>query len=165
MMSRLLIIILLIFSINGIGRTVELPKDSIREDSLLKFCKKHLGTNYQYASCDPSGGFDCSGFVYYVFSHFNVKVPRSSSEFSSFGKTIPTESARPGDVIVFTGTDVKKRSPGHVGIVISNPGEELQFIHSSSNKKHSGVKISSFKESPYYKGRFLKIVRVVTVYK
>jgi len=141
------------------------PKDSIQLDSLLLFCKKQLGTNYKYASCTPNSGFDCSGFVYYIFNHFNINVPRSSSDFNTAGKTIHPDSCIAGDVIVFTGTDAKKRNPGHVGIVISNLGDELQFIHSSSNKKHSGVKISSYKESPYYEKRFLKIVRVTKIYK
>lgn len=141
------------------------PKDSIQLDSLLLFCKKQVGTNYKYASCTPNSGFDCSGFVYYVFNHFKVNVPRSSSEFNTVGKTIHPDSCIAGDVIVFTGTNAKNRNPGHVGIVISNLGEELQFIHSSSNKKHSGVKISSYKESPYYENRFLKIVRFTKIYK
>ena len=141
------------------------PKDSIQVDSLLLFCKKQIGTNYQYASCTPSSGFDCSGFVYYVFNHFKINVPRSSSDFMTTGKTIHPDSCKAGDVIVFTGTNAKIRSAGHVGIVISNLGKELQFIHSSSNKKHSGVKISSYKESPYYEKRFLKIVRITKVYK
>ena len=122
-----------------------------------------LGINYKYSSCNPKGGFDCSGFVYYVFNHFNVKVPRSSIDFGNTGKKIHPDSAKIGDVIVFTGTDAKNRLPGHVGIVISKQGKELTFIHSSSNKKKSGVKISTYKESPYYEKRFLKIVRVVTV--
>jgi cell wall-associated NlpC family hydrolase len=141
------------------------PKDSIQIDSLLTFCKKHLGTNYKYASCTPNSGFDCSGFVYYVFNHFKINVPRSSSDFITTGKTISPDSCIAGDVIVFTGTNAKNRNAGHVGIVISNFGEELQFIHSSSNKKHSGVKISSYTESPYYEKRFLKIVRVTKIYK
>lgn len=140
------------------------PKDSVQLDSLLLFCKKQIGTNYKYASCTPNSGFDCSGFVYYVFNHFKVNVPRSSSDFIKTGKTIHPDSCIAGDVIVFTGTNAKNRNAGHVGIVISNFGEELQFIHSSSNKKHSGVKISSYKESPYYEKRFLKIVRVTRVY-
>ncbi len=69
-----------------------------------------------------------------------------------------------GDVIVFTGTNMKDRSAGHVGIIISNAGENLQFIHSSSNKTHPGIKISSYTESPNYKKRFLKIVRITNVY-
>ena len=137
-----------------------IPKDSINADSLIAFAKTQLGTNYCYANASPEKGFDCSGFVYFVFSHFDVKVPRSSKEFKNFGKTILLDSAKKGDVIVFTGTNSKKRSPGHVGIVISNENGIPTFIHSSSGKK-KGVIISDFHESPYYKKRFIKIVRVV----
>lgn len=143
----------------------ELPKDSIKTDSLVAFSKRHIGTKYNYANCSPTSGFDCSGFVYYVFDHFNVKVPRSSSDFNNAGKTIHPDSFKVGDVIVFTGTNAKERTPGHVGIILSDAGEELKFIHSSSNKKHPGVKISTYKESPYYEKRFLKIVRVAKFYR
>jgi cell wall-associated NlpC family hydrolase len=122
-----------------------------------------LGIKYNYANCDPKNGFDCSGFVYYVFSHFNVKVPRSSSEYKNFGRKIPFDSAQIGDVIVFTGTNAKDRSPGHLGIVVSKPNEELSFIHSSSDKKTPGVKISMYTASNNYKKRFIKVVRVAQV--
>jgi len=135
-------------------------KDSVNIDSLIAFAKTQLGTNYCYANASPEKGFDCSGFVYFVFAHFNIKVPRSSKEFAHFGKTIPIDLARKGDVIVFTGTNSKKRGPGHVGIIISNENAIPVFIHSSSGKK-KGVIISDFKESPYYKKRFIKIVRVI----
>lgn len=140
------------------------PNDSINADSLVLFSEKYLGIHYKHGSCSPKTGFDCSGFVYFVFNHFNKKVPRSSIDFSNYGKIISTDSCKIGDIIVFTGTNAKNRRPGHVGIIVSKLGEELQFIHSSSNTKHGGVKLSTFKESPYYKVRFLKIVRVTTVY-
>lgn len=162
--TSVLLLLLLPFSVKS-QKSIKVLKDSINIDSLLSYSKKFIGTNYKYASCGPESGFDCSGFVYYVFNHFNVKVPRSSSDFNTAGITVNPDSARVGDVIVFTGTNAKIRKPGHVGIVISNPQQELQFIHSSSNKKHSGVKISSYKESPYYKTRFLKIVRVTNVHR
>lgn len=133
--------------------------DTLNADSLLDFAKKHLGTRYRYACCDPKKGFDCSGFTYYVFSSFDKKVPRSSIDYENFGKTIRKDSARKGDIIVFTGTNALNRRAGHVGIVISNPGEELTFIHSSSNKKRGGVIISTFRSSPYYEKRFIRVCR------
>ncbi|MBI3519913.1 MAG: C40 family peptidase [Bacteroidetes bacterium] len=162
--------ILLFFFMIGVYTTKSLccfviPKDSIKEDSLILYAKKYIGSNYKYGSYEPSKGFDCSGFVYYIFTHFKVKVPRSSIDYATAGKTIHPDSFKVGDVIVFTGTNVKNRTPGHVGIIVSNAGEELQFIHSSSNKKHSGVKLSTYKESPYYEKRFLKIVRVAQFYR
>ncbi len=138
-------------------------RNYIHADSLIKFSKKQLGINYNYANCTPESGFDCSGFVYYVFDHFGTKVPRSSSDYANFGKTIPKDSARIGDIIVFTGTDAKRRKPGHVGIVISKPGQDLLFIHSSSDKRNSGIKISNYNATPNYQKRFLKIVRVAVV--
>jgi len=157
--------LLLLISIitNGTNFKV-LPKDSVSKDSLMSYSKSYLGTNYCYGSCEPKKGFDCSGFVYHIYNHFNVKVPRSSIDYINHGKTIHPDSFKIGDVIVFTGTNSKNRKPGYVGIITSNAGEELQFIHSSSNKKHSGIKLSTYKESPYYEKRFLKIVRVTKAY-
>ena len=142
----------------------KMPKDSVNSDSILNYSTSFIGTHYKYASCDPKKGFDCSGFVYYIFSHFNIKAPRSSIDYSNTGKTIHPDSGKIGDVIVFTGTNSKNRTAGHVGIITSKLGQELQFIHSSSNKKHSGVKFSNYKDSPYYEKRFLKIVRITKVY-
>lgn len=134
----------------------------VNKDSLVNFSKAQLGKNYNYANCSPQTGFDCSGFVYYVFSHFKVTVPRSSSEYGKFGREVPMDSCKTGDVIVFTGTDASIRKPGHVGIILTG-GKDPSFIHSSSDKRTSGVKISDFKASPNYQKRFIKVVRVCRV--
>lgn len=134
----------------------------VNKDSLVNFSKAQLGKNYNYANCSPQTGFDCSGFVYYVFSHFKVAVPRSSSEYGKFGKEIPMDSCKTGDVIVFTGTNASIRKPGHVGIILTG-GKDPSFIHSSSDKRTPGVKISDFKASPNYRKRFIRIVRVCQV--
>lgn len=131
----------------------------ISADSIIEFGKKQLGIKYSYGNCTPKKGFDCSGFVYYVFTHFNINVPRASMDYEKLGKIISPDSAKPGDIIVFTGTNAKNRAPGHVGIILSKPGEIIKFIHSSSSKKKSGIKISSYEESPDYKKRFIKMVR------
>lgn len=144
---------------NGQTASITAVSEPLSADSLIAFAKTQLGTNYCYATSDPEKGFDCSGFVYFVFAHYKIKVPRSSKEYTRFGKTVPLDSAKAGDVIVFTGTNAKKRGPGHVGIIISCMNGTPTFIHSSSGKK-KGVIISDFNESPYYKKRFIKIVRV-----
>ncbi len=135
-------------------------KKNISVESIIEFSKKQIGIHYHYAHCNPKEGFDCSGFVFYVFKHFDINVPRASMDYENMGKVIPIDSCRPGDVIVFTGTNEKNRHPGHVGIVLSKEGENIRFIHSSSSKIKSGVKISNFKDSPGYKIRFIKIVRL-----
>lgn len=157
MMKKLLLALLLVsvipVMVNG----------QVISDSIIVFAKKHLGTRYCYANCTPKSGFDCSGFVYYVFGHFNIKVPRASMDYEKQGRIILPDSAKPGDIIVFTGTNIKNRKPGHVGIVLSNPGEDIKFIHASSGKRANGVIITSYNTSPYYKKRFIKIVRMTGV--
>ena len=160
-MKHILILLVCLSSFFCGGQTIPInPTDSLPFDSLVKFSQMYIGTPYKHGSCKPQSGFDCSGFVYFVFNHFKIKTPRSSIDYLNFGKQIEIDSCRTGDIIVFTGTNAKIRRPGHVGIIISKRGEELQFIHSSSNKKTGGVKLSTFTESPYYKVRFLKIVRI-----
>ncbi len=157
-----LIALLFILTVNSSFGNYSHPKDTLRADSLMNYCKKHLGTKYQYANCTPADGFDCSGFVFYVFSHFNIKVPRASMDYEKSGQLIDLADCKKGDVIVFTGTKIKNRKPGHVGIIISDPGEPVKFIHSSSGK-NAGVIITNFTESKYYQSRFIKIARVAVV--
>lgn len=126
-------------------------------DSLVAFGKSLVGTPYLYASSDPAKGFDCSGFITYVFNHFGIAVPRSSVDFTNVGKEVPNAIARPGDLILFTGTDSTIRIVGHMGIVESNEKGNLLFIHSTSGKAKSVV-ITPLKG--YYEARFVKVIRV-----
>lgn len=138
-------------------KLAELPETS--PNKLLEFAKSMLGIRYRTASSSPSKGFDCSGFVNYVFSNFGFKVPRSSRAFASSGETKKLEDAKIGDVILFTGTNSSVRTPGHVGIIYSIDGEEVKFIHSSSGRS-KGVTISSLEEG-FYKKRFIKVVSIL----
>lgn len=135
----------------------QIATGNIHPEAVVAFAESLMGTPYRYASTDPAVGFDCSGFITYVFNHFQIKVPRSSIDFTNVGKEVAVQEAKRGDIILFTGTDSTERFVGHMGIVISNPKEELQFIHSSSGKAH-GVTVSPLKG--YYMGRFVKVVRI-----
>ena len=126
-------------------------------DSLVAFGKSLVGTPYLYASSDPSKGFDCSGFITYVFNHFGIAVPRSSVDFTNVGKEIPNAIAKPGDLILFKGTDSTIKNVGHMGIIESNEKGNLLFIHSTSGKAKSVV-ITPLKG--YYETRFVKVIRV-----
>jgi cell wall-associated NlpC family hydrolase len=126
-------------------------------DELVAYAETQLGVRYKYASINPKVGFDCSGFITYVFNHFGIKVPRSSVDFTHVGKAIPVKEAKKGDLILFTGTNPKIRVVGHMGIVYSVDGDEIKFIHSSSGKAN-GVTISPLEG--YYEGRFMSIRRI-----
>jgi cell wall-associated NlpC family hydrolase len=130
---------------------------TISPDSIVNFAQTLLGTPYLYASTDPRQGFDCSGFITYVFNHYKIKVPRSSRDFGNVGTTIPLAESKKGDLILFTGTDSTEREIGHMGIILSNDAGGVKFIHSSSGKAH-GVTISPLDK--YYQGRFVKTIRV-----
>ena len=130
---------------------------NISPDSIIYFAQTLIGTPYLYASADPQKGFDCSGFITYVFNHYKIKVPRSSYEFGNVGTTISLAESKKGDFILFTGTDSSERKIGHMGIILSNDTGNVKFIHSSSGKAY-GVTISPLDK--YYQGRFMKVVRV-----
>lgn len=132
---------------------------NIRIDSLVEFAKTLIGTRYLFGSADPLHGFDCSGFIIYVFNHFKIIVPRSSIGFTNIGLEIATADSKKGDLILFTGTDYAERFVGHMGIIISNANGNIQFIHSSSGKA-KGVVITSLND--YYKARLVKVVRLST---
>jgi cell wall-associated NlpC family hydrolase len=145
-----------------VSDTIALDTISVKTkaDSIVEFAQSQLGSTYNYGSKNPKTGFDCSGFCYYVFTNNKVKVPRTSRSYGNVGSEIPLEEARKGDVILFRGTNPNDQTIGHIGIVISGEGEPLQFIHSSSSKKHYGVTITDYYESNYPK-RFLKVKRVL----
>jgi cell wall-associated NlpC family hydrolase len=140
----------------------EPPKDSIhtgkiKPKKLVEYAKTLLGTPYLYGSTDPSKGFDCSGFITHVFTHFRIKVPRSSVDFTNVGKMVVPKKAKAGDLILFTGTDSTIKRVGHMGIIVNNDDGELKFIHSTSGRA-KGVVITPLEN--YYKSRFVKIIRV-----
>lgn len=136
----------------------EINTRNVLPSSVVAFAQTLRGVPYKYASTDPRQGFDCSGFITYVFNHFNIRVPRSSIDFANVGREVPPKEAKAGDLILFTGTDSTKPVVGHMGIVLNNTdGSDLEFIHSSSGRAH-GVTTNPLKG--YYQTRFVKVVRV-----
>ncbi|RZK98899.1 MAG: NlpC/P60 family protein [Hymenobacter sp.] len=132
-----------------------------RADSVVRFALAQRGTAYCYAGSTPATGFDCSGFVRYVFGRFGLDVPHSTTLLIGVGRPVPRAQARPGDIVVFTGTAEGSTTPGHAGIVISALGElPLRFVHASSAKKESGVKVSEV-EGTGYERRFMEVRRVL----
>lgn len=130
---------------------------STSPEELLAFARSLIGTGYRYASVDPAVGFDCSGFLTYVFNHFHIAVPRSSIDYSNIERKINLADAKPGDLVLFTGTDSSNRLAGHIGIITSNENGAFYFIHSTSGKA-KGVTITEL--GAYYYFRFIQVTRV-----
>lgn len=128
-----------------------------KAEQLVDFAETLKGITYQYGASDPRIGFDCSGFISYVFNHFEIRVPRASKEFTYAGREIKLTEAKRGDLILFTGTDSTKRVVGHMGIITANEGSSHQFIHSTSGKAYG---VTSTPLNKYYQGRFVKVIRI-----
>ena len=142
---------------NIIGDISEVTGNKITQ--MMDFAKSLLGVKYRYGSSNPKRGFDCSGFVTYVYKQFGFNGARSSREYAAKGKKIALEDAKVGDVLVFTGANSKKRTAGHVGIIYSiDEDGKIKFIHSSSGQAH-GVTIADLDR--YYQKRLLKAVTMV----
>jgi cell wall-associated NlpC family hydrolase len=130
---------------------------NVKPADIVAFAKTLTGVPYVYGSTNPKVGFDCSGFITHVFNHFDIKVPRSSIDFTNVGKEVDTSKALPGDLILFTGTNPMERHVGHMGIVTSNANGKLEFIHSTSGK---AMGVTTTELSTYYRTRFVKVIRI-----
>ena len=169
MQKIFLIIFLLIFaalpenvvsqpSVIGKQQNSIIPETEIRE-TLVTFAKGFLGVPYRYASAAPENGFDCSGFVHYIFKSFDIVVPHSSKAFKNIGKLVKPEEFKVGDVLVFYGYR-NTTQIGHVGIICEANGMKSKFIHSSSGKV-KGVIISEL-NSEMYSRRFYQCVDIIS---
>jgi cell wall-associated NlpC family hydrolase len=111
------------------------PDDSVG-DRAVRFARKLLGTPYRWGGDSPRTGFDCSGFVRFVYAHFGVTLPHSSYGDFDLGKRVSRGALQPGDLVFFDGV-------GHVGMYIGHG----RFIHAP----HTGtdVQVTSLGESWY----------------
>lgn len=130
-----------------------------KRDSIVAYASQFIGSPYLWGGTSEKG-FDCSGFVYFVFKHFGIEVSRTSRGFKNKGEEIELEKSYPGDIILFTGTNATIRQIGHVGIVLKNQNGIVDFIHSSSSKKHYGVTVTRYNESGYVK-RFMQVINIL----
>jgi len=132
---------------------------NVSATDVVNFAETLIGIKYKYGSTDKEKGFDCSGFINYVFNHFNISVPRVSKDFTNAGKEVPVKNCKPGDLILFTGSDANSGVVGHMGIITENKNGDIRFIHTSESR---GVIISGM--NSYFIPRFVKINRIFTVF-
>ena len=112
-------------------------------DEIIRQAKQHLGEPYRYGGSKP-GGFDCSGFVMYLFQQQGKALPRTADKQATVGKPVQLDKLRPGDIVCFA-TDEPAIS--HTGLYIG----DNNFIHASSSAKK--VIISDLL-SPYWQKAF-----------
>ena len=118
-----------------------------KREKIVSTANKYLGVKYKMGGTTPSG-FDCSGYVMYVYHVNGLDLPRTASGQFLEGRKINIGTARPGDLVFFK-TSSKRFS--HVGIYLGNN----RFIHSPrTGKKVSQAEMSN----SYWKKRFVGAV-------
>lgn len=80
---------------------------------VVKYAKRFVGVPYTWGGTSPRTGFDCSGFVRFVYQRFGVSLPHSSYSQMARGRRVLRKYLKPGDVVFFAGG-------GHVGIYVGS---------------------------------------------
>lgn len=102
-------------------------KASASAARVLATAKQYLGTRYRYGGETPAAGFDCSGFVQYVYGRHAVELPRTSRLQATAGQSLPLGVAKlqPGDLLLFASTG---KGVNHVAIYVG----DNRILHSSA---------------------------------
>ncbi|WP_035508677.1 C40 family peptidase [Halobacillus karajensis] len=119
-------------------------------NGLIQEAKKHIGTPYKWAGSSPSG-FDCSGFLQYVYNQEGVSIPRTVASIYADSRmsSVSGSNRQVGDLVFF---ETYKPGASHAGIYLGNN----QFIHTGST---NGVEISSL-SSNYWSQRYIGTKRL-----
>jgi len=114
-------------------------------DSLVSYAKSLIGVPYKYGGDTPASGFDCSGFVGYVYNRaLDINLPRSTVEISTMGKAVRSNQLRTGDLVFF---NTLHRRFSHVGIYLG----DYRFIHAPNS--NGSVRIENMLED-YWRNKY-----------
>jgi len=118
--------------------------------NIISTAMEYLGTEYRSGGASP-GGFDCSGFVMYVFSQHGISLPHSSRAQAGLGVQVEKSELQPGDLVFFATGEA-----GHINHVGIYTGEG-NFIHASTNR---GITVTGLGES-YYSSCYICARRIL----
>ena len=125
--------------------------NSFSTASFIAAAERLSGVRYQLGGDSPSTGFDCSGYVHYVFGLFRIQVPRTVAELYRAGKPATSKAIKPGDLLFFR---TSGSSISHVALAINAD----EFIHAPGE---SGQVRTERLSSPYWQARFVGIRRIL----
>jgi cell wall-associated NlpC family hydrolase len=120
-------------------------------EQLAELAQSQIGARYRWGGTSPAG-FDCTGFVMWVYSQFGVEMPRSEAGQLATGQRVSADELAPGDLLVFANT--YRAGLSHVGIYLG----EGQFVH-AVDERH-GVAVSNLWDA-YWAPRFVGASRAL----
>jgi cell wall-associated NlpC family hydrolase len=115
----------------------QLTRSNVFGERVVRYARRLLGVPYVYGGSSPSSGFDCSGFVRFVYQRFGVSLPHSSYADFDLGRSVSRSALQPGDLVFFHGL-------GHVGLYIGGG----RFIHAP----HTGTSVEVDSLNGWYAG-------------
>jgi len=126
-------------------------------DGLVRMALDLRGTRYRSGGDEPSRGFDCSGFVHYVFAQQSIDMPRTVVEQFQAGVPVSSAALQAGDLVFFSTTGA---GATHVGIVIgaSAPGA---FVHAPAG---GGAVRTERLDASYWRSRIVGARRIISPY-
>ena len=155
-MKRFLFIVLLFVCSQSYAQQNTSEKTTSNADKVIDFAKTFLGVPYVYGGASPAG-FDCSGFIQYIFKEFGYSLARTAGDQSLFGFDVTLSELQPGDLLYFKGRNVNSSAIGHVGMVTAVKDGKIEFIHAAGKS----VRMDVFNNSSYYVPRFIKARRTL----
>src|SRR5690625_2467131 len=120
--------------------------EGVNDQGIIETAQSLIGTPYVWAGESPSG-FDCSGFINYVYQARNITMPRTVSDVWNFGVHVDSPSV--GDLVFF---ETYQPGPSHMGIYLGNN----KFIHAGESR---GVEISEM-SNPYWENKYIGAKRI-----
>lgn len=121
------------------------PASSAEVTNLIATAMGLRGTPYRNGGSEPSRGFDCSGFVQWVFAQHGTVLPRETREQYHEGRKLDRDDVQAGDLVFF---QTVSRGPSHVGIALGSG----QFVHAPSSR--GVVRVESY-TSEYWASRWV----------
>ncbi len=125
--------------------------------SLVQIARSLLGIEYTSGGKTVDSGFDCSGYVGYVFNKLGMRVGGDSRSQAMEGQSVPLESAQPGDIVVFARSNGKGRV-FHAGIITEAEDGKLVMAHAN---RRSGVHELDILSSDYWREKVASVRRVL----
>lgn len=126
--------------------------NGVKSTQIATVASKVMGTKYVYGGTSTKG-FDCSGFVGYVYKNVGVKLPRTTGGMYATGTSVAKKNLKVGDIVFF---NTSGKGVSHAGIYIGNG----KFAHSSSSK---GVSIAKINDPYYWGSKYIGAKRVTNV--